>query len=126
MSNVELQDNPGGSQFERGWTDFDANKEGFPQGLKHTISYIREKHKNIQHIAVWHAMVCGSYISSLYTQAERVRKLGYWGAISPEGEIARKYKTRKVSAPVGIPPRPRTLTVVDADDVQQMYKDFYK
>lgn len=65
-----LQDNPGGSQFERGWTDFDANKEGFPQGLKHTISQIREKHRSIQHIAVWHAMVRRPKIALLYTQAE--------------------------------------------------------
>lgn len=70
MRNDLFQDNPGGSQFERGWMDFDANKEGFPQGLKHTVSLIRERHKSIQHIAVWHAMVCEPYAFSLNTQAD--------------------------------------------------------
>ncbi|SLM37360.1 Glycosyl hydrolases 36 [Lasallia pustulata] len=101
--NWQSLDNPGGSQFERGWMDFDANKEGFPQGLKHTVSLIRERHKSIQHIAVWHAM------------------LGYWGAISPDGNIAQKYQTRKVSARIGIPPRSGILTVVDADDAQHIF-----
>lgn len=38
-------------------TDFEANKEGFPQGLRHTVSEIRRKHTHIRHIAVWHALV---------------------------------------------------------------------
>lgn len=38
-------------------TDFEANKEGFPQGLQHTVTQIRKKHPNIQHVAVWHALV---------------------------------------------------------------------
>lgn len=38
-------------------TDFDANKEGFPQGLKHTVTQIRQKYANIEHIGVWHALV---------------------------------------------------------------------
>jgi hypothetical protein len=37
--------------------EFEANKN-FPQGLKHTIDEIRGKYQHIQHIAVWHAMVC--------------------------------------------------------------------
>ena len=51
------QDARGEHQFNRGWTDFEANKEGFPHGLKHTIKNIRDEHPNIQHIAVWHAIV---------------------------------------------------------------------
>lgn len=51
------KDNHGESQFKRGMTDFEANKEGFPQGLRHCISEIREKHPDIQHIGVWHALV---------------------------------------------------------------------
>lgn len=54
------QDNDGRAQDKRGWVDFEANKEGFPRGMKHTVAQIREKHPNIQHIAVWHALVsCG-------------------------------------------------------------------
>lgn len=47
----------GKSQFQRGWTKFEANEEGFPHGLKHTITNIRDQHPDIQHIAVWHAIV---------------------------------------------------------------------
>lgn len=40
-----------------GWSEFEANKKGFPKGLKHTATKIRDEHPNIQHIAVWHALV---------------------------------------------------------------------
>ncbi|KAL9035877.1 MAG: hypothetical protein Q9214_006389 [Letrouitia sp. 1 TL-2023] len=103
--NWQSLDNPGESQFHRGWTDFDANKQGFPEGLKHTTAKIRDNHPNIQHIAVWHAL------------------LGYWGGVSPTGNIAKKYKTRlvrKSNKLVG-----GTITVVDEEDVQRMYNDFY-
>ncbi|KAL8802304.1 MAG: hypothetical protein Q9200_006626 [Gallowayella weberi] len=105
--NWQSLDNEGQSQFQRGWTDFEANKEGFPNGLKHTALKIRDKHPNIQHIAVWHAL------------------LGYWGGVSPTGNIAKNYKTRKVqkskSSLAG-----GTMTVVDEEDVPRMYDDFYK
>ncbi|KAI9879587.1 MAG: hypothetical protein M1830_008037 [Pleopsidium flavum] len=104
--NWQSLDNHGQSQFKRGWTDFEANKEGFPLGLKHTVSQIRSKHPNIQHIAVWHAL------------------FGYWGGISPEGKIAKGYKTKEVRKKDGI--AGGTFTVVDADDAPQMYDDFYK
>lgn len=38
-------------------TEFEANKEGFPQGLRHCVSEIRKKNPNIQHVGVWHALV---------------------------------------------------------------------
>ncbi|KAL9611883.1 MAG: hypothetical protein Q9167_003497 [Letrouitia subvulpina] len=103
--NWQSLDNAGESQFHRGWTDFDANKKGFPKGLKHTAAKIRDDHPNIQHIAVWHAL------------------LGYWGGVSPTGNIAKNYKTRlvrKSNELVG-----GTITVVDEEDVQRMYNDFY-
>ncbi|KAL8638967.1 MAG: hypothetical protein Q9226_008938, partial [Calogaya cf. arnoldii] len=103
--NWQSLDNHGQSQFQRGWTDFEANKEGFPHGLKHTATTIRSKHPNIQHIAVWHAL------------------LGYWGAISPTGNIAKTYKTRKVRKSKGLVEG--TMTVVDEEDVSRMYDDFY-
>ncbi|KAL8773665.1 MAG: hypothetical protein Q9209_001431 [Squamulea sp. 1 TL-2023] len=104
--NWQSLDNQGQSQFQRGWADFDANKEGFPNGLKHTALTIRDKHPNIQHIAVWHAI------------------LGYWGAISPNGNIAKNYKTREVRKSKGL--AGGTMTVVDEEDVARMYDDFYK
>ena len=55
--NWQSLDYNGESQFKRGMTEFDANKEGFPHGLKHAVTQIRENHPDIQHIAVWHAIV---------------------------------------------------------------------
>ncbi|KAL8934159.1 MAG: hypothetical protein Q9216_006045, partial [Gyalolechia sp. 2 TL-2023] len=104
--NWQSLDNQGESQFQRGWTDFDANKEGFPNGMKHTTKEIRDQHPNIQHIAVWHAL------------------LGYWGGISPDGNIAKNYKTRKVRKAEGL--AGGEMTVVHEDDVPRMYDDFYK
>lgn len=43
-------------------TDFEANKENFPQGLQHTVTQIRKKHPNIEHVAVWHALVSSSVL----------------------------------------------------------------
>ncbi|KAL8946476.1 MAG: hypothetical protein Q9222_007137, partial [Ikaeria aurantiellina] len=104
--NWQSLDNPGESQFKRGWTDFDAHKEGFPKGLKHTTLTIRDNHPNIQHIAVWHAI------------------LGYWGAVSPNGNIAKNYKTREVQKASGLVGG--KFTVVHEDDVARMYEDFYR
>lgn len=100
--NWQSLDNYGQIQTRRGMTDFEANKEGFPQGLQHTVTQIRKKHPNIQHVAVWHAL------------------LGYWGAISPTGNIAKTYKTQEVRKQDDY-----ILTVVDVVDVQRMYNDFY-
>ena len=41
----------------RGWKEFEANRDGFPSGLKQAVSSIRRKYPNIDHIAVWHALV---------------------------------------------------------------------
>ncbi|KZF26253.1 glycoside hydrolase family 36 protein [Xylona heveae TC161] len=103
--NWQTLDKPDQSQFLRGWSDFDANKEGFPGGLKGCVSQIRQKYKNILHVAVWHAL------------------LGYWGAVAPEGQIARRYKTCDV--PMTRRDDHVTLRVVDAEDVHKLYNDFY-
>ncbi|KAL8996931.1 MAG: hypothetical protein Q9169_003690, partial [Polycauliona sp. 2 TL-2023] len=105
--NWQSVDNEGQSQFQRGWTDFEANKRGFPNGMKHTAKTIREQHPNIQHIAVWHAI------------------LGYWGAVSPTGNIAKNYKTREVRKSKDFFSK-GTMTVVDEEDVARMYDDFYR
>ena len=109
VTNLIIDDNwqslhkNGVTQFDMGWSDFEANPEGFPKGLKHTAMTIRDKHPNIKHIAVWHAI------------------LGYWGAVSPDGKIAQDYKTTKVNKMGG-----GHFTVVDQPDIDRMYDDFYK
>jgi hypothetical protein len=110
IENLIIDDNwqsitEGKSQMDRAWTDFDANKEGFPQGLKHAVTDIRKKHPNINHIAVWHAI------------------LGYWGGVAKDGSIAKNYKTTTVQKESGV--AEGEMLVVDSSDAQRMYNDFY-
>ncbi|KAH7327176.1 glycoside hydrolase superfamily [Rhexocercosporidium sp. MPI-PUGE-AT-0058] len=108
--NWQSIDYRGHGQFQHGWNEFEAERDAFPKGLKHTVNLIREKHSSIQHIAVWHAL------------------LGYWGGISPDGKIANTYKTVEVvredaerrNLPLG-----GKLTVVAKEDVGKFYNDFY-
>ncbi|OAL34524.1 hypothetical protein AYO20_06154 [Fonsecaea nubica] len=93
-------------QFHRGWKDFEANPLGFPDGLKSSIDKIKEAHPTVRDIAVWHAL------------------MGYWGGISPEGAIAKKYKTLEVTFRDGTPMAGRKLTI-HPDDIFRMYDDFY-
>ncbi|KAK1455215.1 raffinose synthase Sip1 [Colletotrichum melonis] len=109
--NWQTIDYRGHGQFQHGWCEFEAEPKAFPQGLKATVAHIRQKHPHIQHIAVWHAL------------------LGYWAGISPDGKIAQEYKTIEViredaerrNLPLG-----GKMTVVDKDDVDRFYNDFYK
>ncbi|KAG8533067.1 uncharacterized protein KY384_001850 [Bacidia gigantensis] len=100
-----LKENESGSygQADLGWTDFEANPKGFPKGLKYTATTIRQLFPNIEHIGVWHAI------------------LGYWGAVHPDGWIARNYKTKTIKKWDGT-----DMTVVDEPDISRMYDDFYK
>lgn len=103
-------DNLGETQFQRGWTSFEAHKEGFPDGLKHVTGTIREMYPNIKHIAVWHGI------------------MGYWGGFSATGDIAERYRTRRVSKVAeGFEGGTEgEITVVHEDDIHQMYEDFYR
>ncbi|KAF7562970.1 hypothetical protein G7046_g1137 [Stylonectria norvegica] len=109
--NWQSIDYKGPGQFQHGWKDFEAEPKAFPHGLKATISQIRNKHPHIQHIAVWHAL------------------LGYWAGISPDGQIAKTYKTVEVARedserrnlPLG-----GKMTVVAKEDVSRFYDDFYR
>lgn len=104
-------DDSGNHQWQCGWKDFEADPKAFPGGLKKLTSEIRSKHKNIHHIAVWHAL------------------LGYWGGLAPEGPLAKSYKTVEVvrggsedgSLPVG-----GKMTVVATEDTGRFYDDFYR
>lgn len=101
----------GNGQFQHSWKNFEADENAFPDGLKQTVSKIRDEHHNIQHIAVWHAI------------------LGYWGGIAPDGEIANTYKTSDV---VRVDSQRRDLPlggkmkVVAKEDVPRFYDDFYR
>lgn len=109
--NWQAIDYRGHGQFQHGWIEFEAERKAFPNGLKHTVSRIREKHPSIQHVAVWHAI------------------LGYWGGLSPDGKIAQTYKTVEVvredaerrNLPLG-----GKMTVVAKEDVSRFYNDFYQ
>ncbi|CZR55817.1 related to seed imbibition protein Sip1 [Phialocephala subalpina] len=109
--NWQSIDYRGHGQFQHGWVEFEAEREAFPKGLKHMVNLIREKHPSIQHIAVWHAL------------------LGYWGGLSPDGKIAKTYKTVEViredaerrNLPLG-----GKMTVVAKEDVGRFYDDFYR
>lgn len=117
ITNLIIDDNwqsidyRGESQFQHGWKDFEAEPRGFPQGLKKTVEKLRKDHPNIQHVAVWHAL------------------LGYWGGISPEGKLAQTYKTietvREDSKRRGLPLGGKVL-IIAKEDVERFYDDAYR
>ncbi len=96
--NWQSLDYHGESQFRRGMTDFDANREGFPEGLKHTVTQIRDSHPDIQHIAVWHAMV------NQTTILKQTKKLN----IKSAGLLGRYIPYRHHSRNLQNPRRPQT------------------
>jgi hypothetical protein len=110
----QANDNEGQSQFKRGLQQFEAHSSGFSKGLKSTVQSIRDANPNIEHIAAWHAL------------------FGYWGGISPDGELAKRYKTKevKIKDPATNGPIAQTLPdgkilAIDPDDIQNFYNDFY-
>ncbi|KAL3474639.1 hypothetical protein BJX99DRAFT_248132 [Aspergillus californicus] len=103
--NWQSLDNEGGESGSRGWLRFEANPKAFPQGLRKTISTIRELHPDIGYIAVWHAL------------------LGYWGGISPDGELAATYKTKEIQINNSAK---KSILAIDPDDIQRFYNDFYR
>lgn len=112
--NWQSVDNEEESQFKRRWKQFEANSKAFPQGLKQTVGAIRQAHPNIEHVAVWHAL------------------LGYWGGICPDGDLAQCYKTKEVQVkdPVAEGPIAQNITdgkilAIDPEDVQRFYDEFY-
>ncbi|KAI0109043.1 raffinose synthase Sip1 [Nemania sp. FL0031] len=112
ISNMIIDDNwqdvdyegPDSNSF--GWKRFEADPEAFPNGLRHTISQVRNKLPSIKHVAVWHAL------------------LGYWGGISPHGDIAKRYQTVQVHREGWKVNGP--MTVISDRDVWKFYNDFYE
>ncbi len=94
------------SQFQRGWTDFEANNKGFPQGLKTTIARIKNEHPAISNVALWHGLH------------------GYWGGVSPSGTIAKNYKITELKKDARI--AGDKILAVDPSDIHRMYDDFYR
>lgn len=112
--NWQSLDNEGKSQFKRRWQRFEANSKAFPHGLKHTVEGIRRVHPSIQHVAVWHAL------------------FGYWGGISPDGDISRRYKTKEVKVkdpsfdgPIAQNIPDGKIIAIDPEDIQRFYEEFY-
>jgi hypothetical protein len=95
-------DYQGNSQWQHGWNDFEAEPTTFPSGLKALITNIRSKHKNIQHIAVWHALI------------------GYWAGLAPNGALAKRYKTIQATRDDS-----HKMTLVAPESIQAFYTDFY-
>ena len=105
--NWQSLDNPGAYQDARGWTEFEANSEGFPKGLNHTVKHIKSTYPHIKFVSVWHAM------------------FGYWGGISPTGTISKNYKVKVVrKADLGRV-KAGKMMVVAGEDADKMYNDFY-
>lgn len=108
--NWQSLDYRGHGQFQHGWSQFEADPETFPGGLKSLVSRIRSKQPSIQHIAVWHAL------------------WGYWGGLDPTGKLAKTYKTIdtvRVDAERRNLPLGGKVTVVAKEDVARFYDDFY-
>lgn len=128
ISNLIIDDNwqslnhEGGDQFQNAMTEFEATKVGFPRGLKATVTDIRERHPNVKHIAVWHALVSRR---NTEPQAQtNFWQFGYWGGIASEGKIAQEYKTVTVRKKDGV--SGGSMTAIAEEDVQRFYHDFYQ
>lgn len=112
--NWQSLDNEGESMFKRRWESFDANAKAFPNGLKYTVESIRRANPSILHVAVWHAL------------------LGYWGGISPNGDLAERYQTKEVrikdpsaDGPIAQNVPDGKILAIDPESVQLFYDDFY-
>ncbi|KAK0667691.1 family 36 putative glycoside hydrolase [Cercophora samala] len=103
---VQLE--PGKSDFYRQWSDFEANKEHFPGGLKSLITTIRSKFPYIQFIAVWHGI------------------FGHWGGMAPDSNIGKDYAMRTFKRREGIFLGGGKMTTVEGTDAVRLYDDFYK
>lgn len=53
--------------------------------------------------------------------------LGYWGGISPDGELAKQYKTIEVDRqdPEGQFPEGDKITVIAPEDIARFYRDYF-
>lgn len=90
----------------RGWSRFEANSEGFPNGLGALVREIKLRYPHVKYVGVWHAL------------------LGYWAGLTHGADFGGKYKLRTTKAKV----RGNVTTdviVVDPTDIRRFYDDFY-
>ncbi|KAI6246211.1 putative galactinol--sucrose galactosyltransferase 6 [Erysiphe necator] len=109
--NWQSLDYRGDNQFQHGWIEFEADRNNFPLGLKHTVNCIREQQPSIKNIAVWHAI------------------LGYWGGLAPDGKLAKLYSTSKIvrtDTEKQNLPIDGKITVIAKEDVMKFYNEFYR
>ena len=107
--------------------EFEANKKGFPKGLKRTVSLLRERNPHIRNVSVWHALVCETRLPLLQTTTlTQIFKLGYWGGIAPDGPIASEYRTIDVTMTFSSKNPGGIMCAVHPDDVKRFYEDFYR
>lgn len=106
--NWQSIDEHGANNFHHRWMEFEADRKAFPRGLKHTVSTIRDRYPSVKHIAVWHGM------------------MGYWNGISPEGHIAKCYKTKVMKKQDNGFFGGGSLVAIVADDAHRFYDDFYQ
>ena len=53
-------------------------------------------------------------------------KLGYWGGISPTGQLSSIYKTLDVDMEAAMELPASSMRVVAAEDIKRFYEDFYR
>lgn len=112
--NWQTLDNDGESQFKRRWKKFEGNPKAFPEGFKQTVEAIRKRQPSIEHIAVWHAL------------------FGYWGGISPNGDLVERFKTKEVkikdpsaAGPIAHAFENGSMLAIDPEDIGGFYDEFY-
>lgn len=112
--NWQTLDNDDEPQFKRRWKKFEGNPKGFPQGLKQSVEAIRKSQPNIEHIAVWHAL------------------FGYWGGISPDGDLVERFKTKEVkikdpsaAGQIAHAFERGSMLAIDPEDINGFYDEFY-
>lgn len=92
-------------RMHQGMERFEANKS-FPGGFAAGINRIRAEHPYVGDIAVWHAL------------------FGYWGGISPRGQLASDYKTSTIEAQYWRHVK-KDMCTINAEDIHRFYDDFY-
>lgn len=102
-----IPDHDYSDSFFRGFASIPCNTSVGPEGLPALIEKIKSSHPNVTDVGVWHAL------------------MGYWGGISPSGQIVKDYATSQVPAYL-MGNVPATITSISQSSLPQFYDDFYK
>lgn len=93
-----IPDHDYSDSFFRGFASIPSNTSVAPEGLPTLIKKIKSSHPNVTDVGVWHAL------------------MGYWGGISPSGQIAKDYTTSQVPAYL-MGNVPATITSISASSL---------